>query len=140
MIHIIYWSGTGNTKAMAEAMEAGVKAAGQECKLMEFSEATVEDVKNVEKIAFGCPAMGAEELEESIVRPYMDSVNELLKGKKIVIFGSYEWADGEWMRSWEEEVLSFGAILADDPLAMYGTPDDSGKEECERVGKSLARA
>lgn len=140
MIKIIYWSGTGNTEAMAKSIEIGVKNAGQDCELVEASQAKVEDVQGAEKVAFGCPAMGAEELEETVMRPYMDSVNPLLKGKKILIFGSYEWADGEWMKTWEEEVLSHGAILADDPLAIYGMPDDSGKEECERIGRSLARA
>lgn len=140
MIHIIYWSGTGNTEAMAKAIEAGVKSEGQECKVIEASKATIEDVKDVDKVAFGCPAMGAEELEAGTMRPFMDSVNEFLKGKKILIFGSYEWADGQWIRDWEEEVLKYGAILADDPLAVYDAPKEDDIEECERVGKSLARA
>lgn len=140
MIKIIYWSGTGNTEAMARSVEDGIKKAGQDCERIEVSQARIEDVKEAEKLAFGCPAMGAEELEETQMRPFMDEVKDLLKGKKIVLFGSYEWANGEWIRTWEEEVLSWGANLVDDPLAIYGMPGESGKEECEGLGRSLARS
>ncbi|MCD1147896.1 flavodoxin [Peptoniphilus sp. KCTC 25270] len=140
MIHIIYWSGSGNTEKMANSIADGVRAEGEEVKVIEVSSATVDDVKNVDKVAFGCPAMGAEELEESTMRPFMDSVNPLLGGKKIVIFGSYEWADGQWIRDWQEEVESFGGILVDDPLAVYDHPKEDDVDECERVGKALVRA
>ncbi|MBU5668599.1 flavodoxin [Peptoniphilus sp. MSJ-1] len=139
MINVIYWSGTGNTEAMAEAVVRGIEGAGEECKLIQVGQASVDDVKDFDKVAFGCPAMGAEELEETEMRPFMDSVNELLKGKKVLLFGSYEWADGEWMQTWEEEVQGFGAQIIDAVIA-YDAPDDDAIDDCEMAGKALAQA
>lgn len=80
MIPVIYWSGTGNTEAMANAIAEGIRDAGEEANIIEVDSATQEVVESAEKIAFGCPAMGAEELEEGSMRPFMDDVNPLLKG------------------------------------------------------------
>lgn len=139
MINVIYWSGTGNTEAMAEAVVRGIEGAGEECKLIQVGSASVDDVKDFDKVAFGCPAMGAEELEETEMRPFMDSVNELLKGKKVLLFGSYEWADGEWMQTWEEEVQGFGAQIIETVIA-YDAPDENAIDDCEMAGKALAQA
>lgn len=140
MINIIYWSGTGNTEQMAHSIEDGIKSAGKECKVIEVSSASIEDVTGAEKIAFGCPAMGAEELEESTMRPFMDEANKHLSGKKIALFGSYEWADGQWIKDWKDEVEDFGAILVDEPLAVYDKPTDDDKRDCESLGKLLANS
>lgn len=139
-INVIYWSGTGNTEKMAEAIVEGAKGEGAEVNLIPVSVASVDDVKNVEKVAFGCPAMGAEELEEAEMRPFMDMVNPLLSGKKVVIFGSYEWADGEWMKTWQDEIEGTGAKLIADGFAAYDSPDEDAIDECNALGKELARA
>lgn len=139
-VNVIYWSGTGNTEKMANAIVKGAEVAGAEVKLIQVGLATEDDVKNVERIAFGCPAMGAEELEETEMRPFMDKVNPLLSGKKVVLFGSYEWADGEWMKLWQEEIEETGANLIDDGFAAYDNPDEDALEECEALGKELARS
>ena len=139
-VAIIYWSGTGNTEKMAEAIVRGAEAEGAEVKLIQVGSASEEDVKDVERIAFGCPAMGAEELEEMEMRPFMDKVNPLLAGKNVVLFGSYEWADGEWMRLWQEEVEDTGAKLLADGFAAYDDPDQDALEECESLGRDLARS
>lgn len=139
-INVIYWSGTGNTEKMAEAIVEGAKGEGAEVNLIPVSVASVDDVKNVEKVAFGCPAMGAEELEEAEMRPFMDMVNPLLSGKKVAIFGSYEWADGEWMKTWQDEIEGTGAKLIADGFAAYDSPDEDAIDECNALGKELARA
>lgn len=139
-INVIYWSGTGNTEKMAEAIVEGAKGESAEVNLIPVSVASVDDVKNVEKVAFGCPAMGAEELEEAEMRPFMDMVNPLLSGKKVVIFGSYEWADGEWMKTWQDEIEGTGAKLIADGFAAYDSPDEDAIDECNALGKELARA
>lgn len=139
-VNVIYWSGTGNTEKMAEAIVKGAEGAGAEVKLIQVASATEDDVKNVDRIAFGCPAMGAEELEETEMRPFMDKVNPLLSGKNVALFGSYEWADGEWMKLWQEEVEGTGAKLVDDGFAAYDNPDEDALEECEALGKELARS
>lgn len=137
-VNVIYWSGTGNTEAMANAIVKGAQGAGAEVKLLQVSQATEDDVKNCDRIAFGCPAMGAEELEETEMRPFMDKVNSLLSGKRVVLFGSYEWADGEWMKTWQEEIEATGAILVADGFAAYDNPDEDALDECESLGKDLA--
>ncbi|MET3616920.1 flavodoxin short chain [Peptoniphilus olsenii] len=138
-INIIYWSGTGHTERMAEAIKKGIEGEGVEVGLLQVSQANISDVENCDKLAFGCPAMGAEELEEMEMRPFMDEANKLLSGKKVVLFGSYEWADGEWMKLWEEEVEDTGANIVE-TLICYDDPTDDDIEECERVGREIARA
>ena len=139
-VNVIYWSGTGHTEKMAEAVVRGAEKEGAEVKLIQVASATEDDVKGVDRIAFGCPAMGAEELEETEMRPFMDKVNSLLAGKNVALFGSYEWADGEWMKLWQEEVEGTGAKLVDDGFAAYDNPDEDALEECEALGKELARS
>ncbi|CAC9935075.1 flavodoxin [Aedoeadaptatus nemausensis] len=139
MIPVIYWSGTGNTEAMANAIAEGIREAGEETKIIEVDSATEETVASAEKIAFGCPAMGAEELEEASMRPFMDDVNPLLKGKKILLFGSYDWADGEWMETWEDEVRGQGASYIDTVIAK-GEPDGDAVEECKKSARALCEA
>lgn len=138
-VNVIYWSGTGNTEKMAEAIVKGAKSEGAEVKLIPVGEASMDDVKEVENIAFGCPAMGAEELEEVEMRPFMDEANALLSGKNVVLFGSYSWADGEWMELWQDEISDTGCNLISG-FAAYDDPDDDAIEECESLGKELARA
>ncbi|MBP2025236.1 flavodoxin [Peptoniphilus stercorisuis] len=139
-INVIYWSGTGNTERMAEAIVKGAKDEGADVNLIPVSAATEEDVKNADKLAFGCPAMGAEELEEGEMRPFMDKANTLISGKKVLLFGSYEWADGEWMRLWQEEIEDTGANLIVDGFIAYDNPDEDAIDECISLGKELARA
>lgn len=136
-VNIIYWSGTGNTKAMADAIGQGAKSQGAEVREILVSDASLADVKDVDRIAFGCPAMGQEELEEAEMRPFMDEANEYLSGKKVLLFGSYEWADGEWMEKWVEEVKETGANLISDGLICYDYPDDDAINECTNMGVEL---
>ncbi|MDO5713800.1 MAG: flavodoxin [Tissierellia bacterium] len=139
-INIIYWTGTGNTEAMANAIAEGAKGEGAEVEIIPVGDATIEDVTGVDKVAFGCPAMGAEELEDTEMRPFMDEANKVISGKKVAIFGSYEWADGEWMRTWQEEIEGTGAQLVADGLAVYDNPDEDGIDDCKFLGRDLAKA
>ncbi|MDQ0509106.1 flavodoxin short chain [Peptoniphilus ivorii] len=139
MIPVVYWSGTGNTEAMAKAVAEGIANAGGEAELIEVADATADTVRAAEKIAFGCPAMGAEELEESYMRPFMDEVNSDLKGKHVLLFGSYEWADGEWMERWEDEVRGLG-VASVDVLIVKGTPTEEDANDCMASGGVLCKA
>jgi len=132
---VVYWSGTGNTQAMAEAIQ---KAAGAD--LFTAAEFTKDMVGNYKAIAFGCPSMGAEELEDSEFAPMFEDCKPALKGKKIALFGSYGWGDGEWMRTWEADCKTLGATLISDSLVINETPDDAGLEECKKLGDALAEA
>jgi flavodoxin short chain len=131
---VIYWSGTGNTKAMAEAIETGMKGKDAEVDLIEVASAP-KDLSAYEKIAFGCPSMGSEELEDSVFDPYFTEVENELSGKKIALFGSYGWGDGEWMRNWAERVKNKQAILLDDGLIQEESPDAA---VCTAYGEKFA--
>ena len=138
MISIVYWSQTGNTQAMAEAIGNGIKAAGKEAEVVDVSSVSLDDLKKENVFALGCPAMGAEVLEETEMDPFVSEVEGFAAGKTIALFGSYGWGDGEWMRNWEEDCKTAGAILACDPVICNDEPDDDAKEACQNLGKALA--
>ena len=99
-IAVVYWSGTGNTESMANKVADGAKRAGAEVSLFTASEFQANMMDQFDAIAFGCPSMGAEQLEESEFEPMFNECEAKLQGKKIALFGSYGWGDGEWMRNW----------------------------------------
>ena len=137
-VAVVYWSGTGNTALMAQAVAEGAKAKGAECDLLTSAEFTADMVDNYDAIAFGCPAMGAEELEETEFEPMFSACISRLGGKKIALFGSYGWGDGEWMRTWEENCKNEGAVLTHESVICQEEPDDDAKAACQELGKSLA--
>lgn len=137
-VAVVYWSSTGNTEAMANAVADGVKAAGGEAELLTPDAFDSSKIGSYDAIAFGCPAMGDEELEDSEFRPMWDDVKQGLGGKKIGLFGSYGWGDGQWMRSWEDEAKEAGAVLAADSVIANEAPDDEATAQCEALGKALA--
>lgn len=140
-VNIVYWSGTGNTEAMANMLAEGVKAAGGEAKLLQVGEANAADLQNEKVFALGCPAMGAEVLEESEMEPFMAELEGGLSGKQLVLFGSYGWGDGEWMREWVDRVTKAGAVvLTGEGIMANDAPDDEAKKKCEEAGKLLAKA
>ena len=136
-IAIVYWSGTGNTEIMAEKIFDGAKQNGADTAIFTALEFNPESINDFDIIAFGCPSMGAEVLEESEFEPMFESCKSKLGGKKIALFGSYGWGDGEWMRNWEEDVNNLGAILVCNSLIINETPDENGEQECLDFGISL---
>ena len=136
-IAVVYWSGTGNTQAMAAAVEAGAKENGSEVTIFAPSDFTPDKVAEFDAIAFGCPAMGAEVLEETEFDPMFTEVESSLSGKKIALFGSYGWGDGQWMRDWEDRCNGAGAILATDSVMANNAPDADAIEECKALGRAL---
>lgn len=136
-IAIVYWSGTGNTEAMANAVKAGAEEKGAEVTLFTADSFSSSMVNQFDAIAFGCPSMGAEELEESEFEPMFTSCEPELSGKKIALFGSYGWGDGEWMRNWEEQCKSINAELACESVICMDAPDDDAVESCKALGASL---
>ena len=129
---VVYWSGTGHTEAMAQAV-AG--AAGAD--VFTASEFSADQVAEYDAIAFGCPSMGSEQLEEDEFEPMFESVKPALDGKKIALFGSFGWGDGEWMRNWEETCVSDGAVMPSDFVICNDAPDDDTLEACKNLGASL---
>lgn len=136
---VIYWSGTGNTEAMAQAVLDGLNGAGEDAALFSADSVRAADAVQYDKLALGCPAMGAEVLEESVFEPFFTELEPLLSGKKVALFGSYGWGDGQWMREWAERVTGEGATVVNgEGLICQETPDDAMLEECKNLGKSLA--
>lgn len=136
-VAVVYWSGTGNTEAMAKAVEEGIKAAGGEAVVLTASEFDSSKVAEFDAIAFGCPAMGAEVLEEGEFDPMFTGVESSLKDKKIALFGSYGWGDGQWMRDWEDRCKAAGAVLATESVTANDAPDDSAVAACKALGAAL---
>ena len=139
-IAIVYWSGTGNTAQMAEAVAEGAGAAGAQANLFTPSDFSPARVKDYDAIAFGCPAMGAEQLEDFEFEPLFLQCAPELNGKDIALFGSYGWGDGEWMRDWVERMQNAGAeIVNGEGLICQEAPDDEVLAACEELGKQLVQ-
>ena len=138
-VSVVYWSGSGNTEAMANAVAEGIAAAGGEANLLTVDQASVDTLASEAAFALGCPAMGAEVLEESEMEPFVEELEGKVSGKKVLLFGSYGWGDGEWMRNWADRMKEAGAkIVGGEGLMSHETPDDSVLAECENLGKQLA--
>lgn len=137
-VAVVYWSGTGNTEKMANLIVSACKDAGAEVDMYFSDDFSSEKIADYDKIAFGCPAMGDEVLEEESFEPMFESCEKSLAGKSIALFGSYEWNDGQWMRDWEERCKGLGVNLVHEPVTAYGYPDDETQKACEELGKALA--
>ena len=129
-IAVIFWSGTGNTATMAQEVVAGT---GGQAKLINVTDTNADEAAAYDKLALGCPSM--DEME-----PFFTALEGKISGKKIALFGSYGWGDGQWMRDWAERTKKAGAILAADPLIVNLSPDADGKAKCRELGKALADA
>jgi len=140
-ISVIFWSATGNTKMMAEALAEGAESKGAEVVLLSVDKADIEDVLSSDAIALGCPSMGAEVLEEDEMEPFVVKLEkqcDRLKNKPMGLFGSYDWGDGQWMFDWEDRMKSAGVKLVSEGLRIQNTPDSEGLEACRSLGATLA--
>ena len=138
-VAVVYWSGTGNTETMANAVAEGAKGAGAEVDVIVANDFNSGKVAEYDGIAFGCPAMGAEVLEEGEMEPFVTEVEAFASGKKIGLFGSYGWGDGQWMRDWEDRMKAAGAtVVGGEGVICQETPDDEALENCKALGKELA--
>lgn len=137
-IYIVYWSGTGNTEVMAENIALGVQEAGGISEVVEVSSITTDVLNDSNVYALGCPSMGAEELEYDSMEPFVSELEGKVSGKHILLFGSYDWGDGEWMRNWVERMKNAGAtIVGDEGLIINNSPDEDGIIACIEAGKGL---
>ena len=137
-IAIVYWSGTGNTEAMASAVADGAENEGAAVTKFTAAEFSTSMLDDFDAIAFGCPSMGAEQLEESEFEPMFNDCEGKLSGKRIALFGSYGWGDGEWMRTWEDTCRSAGANLVCESVICMEAPDDEAEAGCRSLGAALA--
>ena len=136
---VIYWSGTGNTEAMANAVAEGMKETGAEVAMLTPDQVQAGELGGYGAIAFGCPAMGSEVLEEMDFQPMFDACKNMLSGKRVALFGSFGWGDGQWMRDWCERAKEDGAqLFSDEGLVCNETPDDDVQAACRKLGADLA--
>lgn len=137
-IAIVYWSGTGNTEAMADLVAQGAKDAGAEVSVFTAGDFGPDKIAGFDAIGFGCPSMGSEVLEEGEFEPMFSACRDSLKGKAIGLFGSYGWGDGEWMRNWSDDCNAAGAVQAAEFVICNGAPDDDAAAACKALGAALA--
>lgn len=136
---VIYWSQSGNTEAMAQALADGAREAGAAVTLLNVAEADAANAAAFDALALGCPAMGAEVLEESEFEPFFTALESKLIGKPVALFGSYGWGDGQWMRDWQERADAAGANLyTGKGLIIHETPDEAGLRQCRSFGAGFA--
>ena len=138
-IAVVYWSGTGNTEAMANAVIDGIREAGAEGTLFTASEFDEAQMSDYDAIAFGCPSMGDEQLEDSEFEPMFEACRANLSGKRIALFGSYGWGGGDWMRAWEEDCAASGITLAAESVICADAPDGDALAACEALGAAIAK-
>lgn len=141
-IAVVYWSGTGNTETMAECIAEGAKEGGAEVTVISVSGAedfTVDQLAKYDVVAFGCSSQGSEQLEEGSFEPMFAGVEAFLSGKKVALFGSYGWGDGQWMRDWHQRCEAAKAVLFDEGLTVNEAPSDEGKDTCRELGRDLAK-
>lgn len=139
-ISVVYWTQSGNTQMMAEAVAAGIAEAGREADVIFVSEADAAALSKEKAFALGCPAMGAEVLEEGEFEPFLEALEGSLSGKTVALFGSYGWGDGQWMRDWTERMAGAGAsVINGEGTICRDMPDEAALEECRELGRQLAR-
>lgn len=139
-VAVVFWSGTGNTLTMANEIQAGLKDGGVEAEVIQCSSFDASKLADYDGFAFGCPAMGSEELEDTEFEPMFESVEGSLESKPVAIFGSYEWADGEWMQLWQKRCEDKSINLVADGLIAYDAPDDDALAACRELAGKLAEA
>ena len=140
-VAVVFWSGTGNTEAMAKAVADGVNGAGGEAVLLQPADFNSSVMKDYGAVAFGCPSMGDEVLEESSFEPMFEEVEEELNGRKIALFGSYEWNEGQkWMKDWKVRCEGVGAKIVAEPLCVYDCPTPEDEDDCVAFGEKIAKA
>ena len=137
-VAVVYWSSTGNTEQMAYAVAEGAKDAGAKVTMFTSADFAANQVSQFDAIAFGCPAMGAEVLEETEFEPLFTDCIKFLSDRPIALFGSYGWGDGEWMRSWERTCKDAGLNLVHNSVICCEAPDDDARVACRSMGASLS--
>ncbi|RGX05910.1 flavodoxin [Paraclostridium sordellii] len=136
---IIYWSGTGNTETMAKLISKGISNKGKSVDLINVENVNIDDFKNEDILILGCPSMGNENLEEVEFEPFIESLKDIGKGKKACLFGSYGWGDGEWMRTWEDQMRSYSFELPLDSVIVNESPEGDDEDLCIKYGESIAQ-
>ena len=133
-IAVIFWSGTGNTATMAQEVVAGT---GGQAKLINVTDTNADEAAAYDKLALGCPSMGDEVLEEDEMEPFFTALEGKISGKKVVLFGSYDWGTGDWMETWKDGAADTGVNVVGTVIANL-EPDDDALAALKELGEKLA--
>ena len=136
---VIYWSQTGNTQKMAELIAKGIEEGGKEAELVELDNISIDDLNDEKVIILGSPASGTEELEETQVEPFVQSLEGKIQGKKVALFGSWGWGEGEYLTNLEERIKSYGGEIVGESLSVMGSPEGEDEAKCVEFGKLIAQ-
>ena len=138
-VNVVFWSQSGNTESMANAVGAGVTEAGGEANVVYVGDASIDELKSAKAFALGCPAMGEEVLEEGEMEPFVADLEGFVSGRTIGLFGSYGWGDGQWMRDWVDRMTAAGATVVNgEGVICQEAPDGAAEAACKELGKALA--
>lgn len=137
---IIYFSQTGNTEKMSNLILEGIESEGKKAELAEVSGVSLEDAKNEEILILGCSAYGAEELDDTEMEPFVKSLEGNIQGKKVALFGSWGWGNGEWMKEWEKRMEAYGASLISEGLTVQESPEGEDEDKCVSFGRLIAKS
>ena len=137
-VAVVYWSGTGNTEAMADAVAKGARAAGASAELFSASDFSAAKAAGFDAFALGCPAMGSESLEDSEFEPVYDAIKGTLAGRKVALFGSYGWGGGEYLDTWKSQAEDAGVNVVS-AVAVNVEPEDDALGELKALGQKLAQ-
>lgn len=136
---VIYWSQTGNTQKMAELIAKGIEEGGKKAELVELGNISVNDLNDEKVIILGSPASGTEELEETQVEPFVQSLEGKIQGKKVALFGSWGWGEGEYLINLEERIKSYGGEIVGESLSVMESPEGEDEAKCVEFGKLIAQ-
>lgn len=138
-INIIYWTGSGNTEEMAKLIKLGAEEAKASVNLLPVDTATEEDVVNCDILCLGSPAMGAENIDETEMEPFLNTVSDKLSGKDVILFGSYGWGSGEWMTTWEDDMIDKGVNLLEREVIANEFPEGDDAEKLIELGRKIGK-
>ena len=136
---VIYWSQTGNTQKMAELIAKGIEEGGKKAELDELDNISIDDLNDEKVIILGSPASGTEELEETQVEPFVQSLEGKIQGKKVALFGSWGWGEGEYLTNLEERIKSYGGEIVGESLSVMESPEGEDEAKCVEFGKLIAQ-
>lgn len=136
---VIYWSQTGNTQKMAELIAKGIEEGGKKAELVELDNISINDLNDEKVIILGSPASGTEELEETQVEPFVQSLEGKIQGKKVALFGSWGWGEGEYLTNLEERIKSYGGEIVGESLSVMESPEGEDEAKCVEFGKLIAQ-
>lgn len=138
-VSIIYWSNGGNVEVLANTIAESAKMHGAVVTIKHVQDATIEDVTTADAVAFGSPSMDNNRIEQHEMEPFIKEFKLLPNNnKKVVLFGSYGWDDGQFMKDWVVRMKDYQFdVIAN--IAVKESPSDEELEIARKFGEELTK-